>query len=73
MTRTQSKPDTGDVSCITSLEREIATAQSELESSRLLEQKSKVDGLKLHINLTNDEITKAEVMKAKAERDFCQA
>jgi structural maintenance of chromosome 4 len=55
------------------LEREIATAQSELESSRLLEQKSKVDGLKLHINLTNDEITKAEVMKAKAERDFCQA
>jgi structural maintenance of chromosome 4 len=93
MTRTQSKPDAGDVSRIASLEREIAAAQSELESlqlrsgtieeaikaleknildiggSRLLAQKSKVDGLKLHINLANDEITKAEVTKAKAEKD----
>jgi structural maintenance of chromosome 4 len=76
-----------------SLEREIAAAESELESlqsrsgtieeaikalekkildiggSRLLAQKSKVDGLKLHINIANDEITKAEVAKAKAEKD----
>ncbi|KAI0253228.1 RecF/RecN/SMC N terminal domain-containing protein [Lactifluus subvellereus] len=91
--KTQSKPDAGDVSRIASLEREIAAAQSELESlqsrsgtieeaikalekkildiggSRLLAQKSKVDGLKLHINLANDEITRAEVAKAKAEKD----
>lgn len=83
----------GDVSRITSLEREIAAAESELESlqsrsgtieeaikalekkildiggSRLLAQKSKVDGLKLHISLANDEVTKAEVAKAKAEKD----
>jgi len=34
-----------------------------------LTQKSKVDGIRLHINLANDEITKAEVAKAKAEKD----
>jgi len=28
-----------------------------------------VDGIRLHINLANDEITKAEVAKAKAEKD----
>ncbi|KAF8492752.1 RecF/RecN/SMC [Russula emetica] len=91
--KTQNKPDAGDLSRIASLEREIATAQSELESlqsrsgtieeaikglekkildiggSRLLAQKSKIDGLKLHISLANDEITKAEVAKAKAEKD----
>lgn len=32
-------------------------------------QKSKVDGINMHINLANDEITKAEVAKAKAEKD----
>lgn len=32
-------------------------------------QKSKVDGIKLHINLANDEITKAEVSHAKAVKD----
>jgi structural maintenance of chromosome 4 len=37
--------------------------------SRLLTQKSKVDGIRLHINLANDEITKAEVAKVKAEKD----
>lgn len=37
--------------------------------ARLLTQKSKVDGIRLHINLANDEITKAEVAKAKAEKD----
>ncbi|KAH9070762.1 RecF/RecN/SMC N terminal domain-containing protein [Lactarius deliciosus] len=91
--KTQSKPDAGDLSRIALLEREIATAQSELErlqshsstieeaikalekkildigGSRLLAQKSKVDGLKLHINIANEEITKAEVAMAKAEKD----
>lgn len=91
--KTQSKPDSGDISRIALLEREIATAQSELEKlqsksgtieeaikalekkildiggSRLLAQKSKVDGLKLHINIANEEITKAEVAMAKAEKD----
>ncbi|KAH9041388.1 RecF/RecN/SMC N terminal domain-containing protein [Lactarius pseudohatsudake] len=91
--KTQSKPDAGNLSRIALLEREIATAQSELErlqshsstieeaikalekkildigGSRLLAQKSKVDGLKLHINIANEEITKAEVAMAKAEKD----
>ena len=35
-------------------------------------QKSKVDGIKLQINLTNDEITKAEVAKAKMEKDLAK-
>ena len=42
----------------------------EIGGSRLLTQKSKVEGIKLHINLANDEITKAEVAKAKAEKDL---
>jgi structural maintenance of chromosome 4 len=41
----------------------------EIGGARLLTQKSKVDGIRLHINLANDEITKAEVAKAKAEKD----
>jgi structural maintenance of chromosome 4 len=41
----------------------------DIGGARLLSQKSKVDGLKLHINIANDEITKAEVAKAKAEKD----
>jgi structural maintenance of chromosome 4 len=41
----------------------------EVGGAKLLAQKSKVDGLKLHINLANEEITKAEVAKAKAEKD----
>ena len=41
----------------------------EIGGARLLSQKSKVDGIRLHINLANDEITKAEVAKAKAEKD----
>ncbi|KAH9973203.1 RecF/RecN/SMC N terminal domain-containing protein [Lactifluus volemus] len=50
---------------IKALEKKIL----DIGGSRLLAQKSKVDGLKLHINLANDEITKAEVTKAKAEKD----
>lgn len=41
----------------------------EVGGAKLLAQKSKVDGVKLHINLANEEITKAEVAKAKAEKD----
>lgn len=41
----------------------------EIGGSKLLTQKSKVEGIRLHINLANDEITKAEVAKAKAEKD----
>lgn len=41
----------------------------DIGGSKLLTQKSKVDGIRLHINLANDEITKAEVAKAKAEKD----
>ncbi|THH32819.1 hypothetical protein EUX98_g1311 [Antrodiella citrinella] len=50
---------------IKALEKKIL----EIGGSRLLAQKSKVDGIRLHINLANDEITKAEVAKAKAEKD----
>ncbi|KAI5998259.1 RecF/RecN/SMC [Pisolithus albus] len=52
-------------SAIKDLEKKIL----EIGGSRLLKQKSTVDGIKLHINLANDEITKAEVAKAKAEKD----
>jgi structural maintenance of chromosome 4 len=41
----------------------------DIGGAKLLTQKSKVDGIRLHINLANDEITKAEVAKAKAEKD----
>ena len=91
--RSKSKPDEGDLARIAVLDKEIASADAELEGlkkkagvvekaiqdlekkileiggSKLLSQKSKVDGIKLHINLAMDEITKAEVNKAKAEKD----
>ncbi len=87
------QPDVGDHSRIMLLEREIATAQSELKrlqtpsstieeaiktlekeildigGSRLLAQRSKFDGLKLHIDIANEEITKAEVATARAEKE----
>jgi structural maintenance of chromosome 4 len=50
---------------IQALEKKIL----DIGGSKLLAQKSKVDGIKLHINLANDEITRAEVAKAKAEKD----
>jgi structural maintenance of chromosome 4 len=50
---------------IKALEKKIL----DIGGAQLLAQKSKVDGIRLHINLANDEITKAEVTKAKAEKD----
>jgi structural maintenance of chromosome 4 len=50
---------------IKNLEKKIL----DIGGSRLLSQKSKVDGIRLHINLANEEITKAEVAKSKAEKD----
>jgi structural maintenance of chromosome 4 len=41
----------------------------DIGGSKLLTQKSKVEGIRLHINLTNDEITKAEVALQKATKD----
>lgn len=41
----------------------------EVGGAKLLAQKSKVDGVKLHMNLANEEMTKAEVALAKAEKD----
>ena len=41
----------------------------DIGGAKLLTQKSKVDGIKLHINIAMEEITKAEVNKAKAEKD----
>ncbi|KIK68539.1 hypothetical protein GYMLUDRAFT_189741 [Collybiopsis luxurians FD-317 M1] len=42
----------------------------QIGGSKLIAQKSKVEGLRNHINLTNDAITNAEVSKAKAEKDI---
>jgi structural maintenance of chromosome 4 len=50
---------------IKALEKKII----DIGGSRLLAQKSKVEGISLHIKLANDEITKAEVAKARAEKD----
>ncbi|KAH7886361.1 RecF/RecN/SMC N terminal domain-containing protein [Phlebopus sp. FC_14] len=60
----QSKAGTIE-SAIKELEKKII----DIGGSRLLKQRSTVDGIKLHINLANEEITKAEVAKAKAEKD----
>ncbi|KAH9163388.1 hypothetical protein EDB89DRAFT_2078857 [Lactarius sanguifluus] len=51
---------------IKALERKILN----IGGSQLLVQRSKVDGLKLHIDITNEGITKAEVAMAKAEKDL---
>jgi structural maintenance of chromosome 4 len=40
--------------------------------SKLLVQRSKVDGLRTHINIANDEATKAEVTRAKAVKDVAR-
>ncbi|KAF9487486.1 RecF/RecN/SMC protein [Pleurotus eryngii] len=42
----------------------------DIGGSRLLAQKSKVEGLKLHIDLANEDITKAEVTSTKAKKDL---
>ncbi|EKM61772.1 uncharacterized protein PHACADRAFT_135672 [Phanerochaete carnosa HHB-10118-sp] len=94
--RGNTKPDSGDVARISTLDAQIEFATQELEGleertasieaeitaleqkileiggSRLLAQKSKVDGIRLHLNLANDEITKAEVAKSKAEKDLAK-
>ncbi|CAA7264900.1 unnamed protein product [Cyclocybe aegerita] len=54
------------------IEQEIKDLEKkilEIGGSKFLSQKSKVEGIRLHIKLTNDEITKAEVAKSKAEKD----
>ncbi len=51
---------------IKALERKIL----DMGRSQLLVQKSKVNGLKLRINVANEGITKAEVAMAKAEKDL---
>lgn len=50
--------------------KELEQKILDIGGSRLLKQKSTVEGIKLHINLANDEITKAEVAKAKAIKDL---
>lgn len=58
-----------------SIEADIKALEAkilEIGGSRLLAQKSKVDGIRLHLNLASDEITKAEVAKTKAEKDLAK-
>jgi structural maintenance of chromosome 4 len=50
---------------IAALEQKIL----DIGGTRLLKQKSAVDGLNLRIKLAHDEITKAEVAEGKAEKD----
>lgn len=57
------------------IENEIKALEQkilEIGGSRLLAQRSKVDGIRLHLQLATDEITKAEVAKAKAEKDLAK-
>ncbi|KAG6878031.1 hypothetical protein C0993_000571 [Termitomyces sp. T159_Od127] len=68
---------TGELEEIQAKSARVEAAIKELEQkildiggSRLLKQKSTVEGIKLHINLANDEITKAEVAKVKANKDL---
>ncbi|KAK0504192.1 hypothetical protein EDD18DRAFT_1457261 [Armillaria luteobubalina] len=42
----------------------------EIGGAKLLVQRSKVDGIKLHLSLANDEITKGEVAKKRAQNDI---
>ncbi|KAK0434825.1 RecF/RecN/SMC N terminal domain-containing protein [Armillaria borealis] len=44
----------------------------EIGGAKLLAQRSKVDGIKLHLGLANDEITKAEVAKKRAQNDVAR-
>ena len=53
--------------------KELEKKILEIGGAKLLTQRSKVDGIKLHISLALDEITKAEVNKAKAEKDAAKA
>ncbi|KAH9950960.1 RecF/RecN/SMC N terminal domain-containing protein [Amylocystis lapponica] len=53
-----------------SIEQEIKALEKkilEIGGARLLSQKSKVDGIRLHIGLANDEITKAEEVNAELQ------
>ncbi|KAL0952089.1 hypothetical protein HGRIS_008725 [Hohenbuehelia grisea] len=50
--------------------KELEKKILEIGGSKLLAQKSKVEGLKLHINLASEAMTQAEVTKTKAEKDF---
>ncbi|PPQ96365.1 hypothetical protein CVT26_004967 [Gymnopilus dilepis] len=50
---------------IKALEKKIL----DIGGSKLLHQKSKVEGINLHIKIANDEMTKAEVAKTKAKKD----
>ncbi|KAK0482937.1 hypothetical protein EDD18DRAFT_1433060 [Armillaria luteobubalina] len=92
--KAQSKPDDGDMTRITKLEKDIGTytmdlkklqqqmstieaAIKDLEKKilkiggvKLLVQCSKVDGIKLHLCLANDKITKGEVAKKRVQNNI---
>lgn len=57
---------TGIISAIQELKNKIL----DVGGSKLVSQKSKVESVKLYLNLANEEITKAEVAKNKAEKDI---
>ncbi|KLO17202.1 hypothetical protein SCHPADRAFT_937236 [Schizopora paradoxa] len=61
--KSKSKPDEGDLA---PPEKKIL----EIGGSKLLAQKSKVDGIKTYINIATDEITTCEVNMATAEKDL---
>ncbi|KAJ3715083.1 RecF/RecN/SMC N terminal domain-containing protein [Lentinula raphanica] len=59
----------GQASTIEMALQEVEDKIMKIGGSKLMAQKSKVEGLKNHIDLTNDLITNAEVTKTKAEKD----
>ncbi|KAF5389563.1 hypothetical protein D9757_004121 [Collybiopsis confluens] len=52
--------------------QEVEDKILQIGGSKLVAQRSKVDGLRNHIDLTNDAITLAEVTKAKSEKDVAK-
>lgn len=65
MAKVQTKADEIE-EAIKSLEKKIL----DVGGSKLLAQKSKVDGIKTYLKLSADEISKAEVAKTRAEKDL---
>ncbi|KAF8982402.1 hypothetical protein BDQ17DRAFT_1437885 [Cyathus striatus] len=73
--KAQSKPNSGDLARISELEDTIASATSELEglqakSSKIEDAIKALEKKNSRHCIANDEITKAEVAKSKAEKDM---
>ncbi|KIK63241.1 hypothetical protein GYMLUDRAFT_57948 [Collybiopsis luxurians FD-317 M1] len=77
--KAHSKPKRNDIAWVHMFEENLQKLKSDLEvkdkflqisGSKLIAQKSKVEGFRNHISLINDTITNAEVSKVKVEKDI---